>query len=275
MFASVITNASIVAMFGWIMPAPFATPTSRPRLPPIVNVACATFGPTSVVRMACESASMPPTERRLTASGRKSRTFLSGSTTPITPVEARKTSFSLQRQQFRRARAHAFRGVEAFLAGDRVRAAGVDDDRLHAAAALLQRRFREHDRRGLKLVLREHGCRRRAVVGDDQAEVRTLLANAGANAGGDEAPWAVSSLQSLQCGLRGGAHAIRRGSADDVLLGAATSLDGSSVGRRRDALRAPTISCASRNGMPVAASVSAASVASSSGLAAAARIRSA
>ena len=37
--ASVITNASIVAMFGWIMPAPFANPTTRPRRPPTRNVA--------------------------------------------------------------------------------------------------------------------------------------------------------------------------------------------------------------------------------------------
>ena len=38
-------------------------------------------------------------------------------------------------QQLRGARAHAFRGVETFLAGDGIRAAGVDDDRLHASAA--------------------------------------------------------------------------------------------------------------------------------------------
>jgi hypothetical protein len=101
-----------------------------------VNDACATFGPTSVVRIACEVASTPVGERRATAAGRALRTFASGRTTPMTPVDARKTSSGAAEQLGGALAARASRRVEPFLAGDRVRAAGVDDDGAHAAAGL-------------------------------------------------------------------------------------------------------------------------------------------
>ena len=110
----------MVAMLGWIMPAPLATPTMRQRWPASAKLACATLGPTSVVRMACEKASMPPGERRVTASGSASRTFLSGRTTPMTPVEATKISLSSQRSssaaraRVRRAASRPSRPVTAF-----------------------------------------------------------------------------------------------------------------------------------------------------------------
>src|SRR5262249_35008688 len=70
----------------------------RARFPPLLNEDWATFGPTSVVRIACENASMPPGDKRDTESGNAAVTFLSGSTTPITPVDARKISSTLQRR---------------------------------------------------------------------------------------------------------------------------------------------------------------------------------
>src|ERR1035441_8397756 len=87
-----MTNTSIVAMFGWIMPAPLAPTTPPPRRPIHANEACATFGPTSVVRIACEAASSPEGERRHFASGSAARIFASGRTTPMTPVDETMTS---------------------------------------------------------------------------------------------------------------------------------------------------------------------------------------
>ena len=79
-------------MSGWIIPAPFANPTMRPLFPACRNVAAATFGPASVVRIARDAASSPDGESRAIAAGRASRTRASGRGTPMTPVDARKTS---------------------------------------------------------------------------------------------------------------------------------------------------------------------------------------
>src|SRR6185436_17130101 len=184
-------------------------------------------------------------------------------------------------QQLGGACADALRGVEAFLPGDGIRAAGIDDDGFHAAAALLQRRLRKHDRRGQKPVLREHGGCRRAVLGDDEAEVGTFLPNAGADAGREEAlresqPSASSAsfaasrtpsgevppyaaLREREWSSRRVDESSRSGSPCRLVDSTTCRLDDSTTPRL-------TISCASRNGTPVAASSSAASVASSSGL---------
>src|SRR3981081_855125 len=94
--ASVNTNASMVAMSGAIMPAPFAMALIVTLALPSFTVAVATFGKVSVVMMALAapiqspgaavSARVPSTPLNLVAS--------SGS--PITPVEARNTSLGLQ-----------------------------------------------------------------------------------------------------------------------------------------------------------------------------------
>jgi hypothetical protein len=53
MFASVTTNESSVAMFGWIIPAPFAVPMARMTLPePSVFAATTCLGFVSVVMIA-------------------------------------------------------------------------------------------------------------------------------------------------------------------------------------------------------------------------------
>ncbi len=85
--ASVWTKQSIVAMFGWIMPPPFAwaetvTPSAR---------SVHRFGQRSVVRIASENAMPPVSERPLAASPMPARTASTGSGTPITPVSATAT----------------------------------------------------------------------------------------------------------------------------------------------------------------------------------------
>ncbi len=83
-------TTSIVARTGWIMPAPLA-------IPPTVNppaLACASFGPESVVRMASAAASPPSAESRAAADETPASTRSSGRRTPITPVE-RTTTASL------------------------------------------------------------------------------------------------------------------------------------------------------------------------------------
>ena len=113
--ASVMTNASIVAMFGWIIPAPFAIPTTDPRRPFHVNVARATFGPTSVVRIARDAAPRPrPRDPRSRREAPRA-TFPSGRTTPMTPVDETRTSLFGTPRRLRRRVAHAARGVQARL----------------------------------------------------------------------------------------------------------------------------------------------------------------
>ena len=185
--ASVVTNASIVAMFGWIIPAPFATPTTRHVRPAWRKVACATFGAASVVRIARETASRPPAESRAKASGRNARTFSSGRTTPMTPGRGDEDLLARAARELGRALLHAPRRRRARRAGDGVRAPGVDDDRRHPPAAPLQRRARESDRRRLEAVLREDGRGVRALGRDEERHVETrLLAQAGPHGRAEE-----------------------------------------------------------------------------------------
>ena len=181
-----MTKPSIVAMLGWIMPAPLATPTMRPRLPPRVKVACVTFGPTSVVRMACESASMPPVERRVIASGSVSRTFLSGRTTPMTPVEAMKISSSLQRSSSAARERTRFAASCPALPVTAFAQPALTTTAFNLPPLFFSAAFDSVDRRGLEAVLREDSGSVRAVGRDDEPEVRPLLADAGADAGGEE-----------------------------------------------------------------------------------------
>ena len=95
--ASVNTKDSIVAMSGAIMPAPLAMPLMVTVALPILALAVATFGNVSVVMIALAASRKPPA---LAFAARPSMTpskacAFSGS--PITPVEARKISFGLQR----------------------------------------------------------------------------------------------------------------------------------------------------------------------------------
>ncbi len=94
--ASVKTNDSMVAMSGAIMPAPLAMPLMVTVALPIRAFAVATLGKVSVVMIALAASSQPSsrasaTSRSMTPSNASA---LSGS--PITPVEARKTSSALQ-----------------------------------------------------------------------------------------------------------------------------------------------------------------------------------
>ena len=98
--ASVKMNASMVAMSGAIMPAPLAMPLIVTLALPSFTVAVATFGKVSVVMIAfaapiqssglAVSASVASTPSNLVAS--------SGS--PMTPVEAKNTSLTLQPTAF-------------------------------------------------------------------------------------------------------------------------------------------------------------------------------
>ena len=80
------------------------------------------------------------------------------------------------------ARANSLRRVESRLARDCVGAAGVDDDRFHSTAAFLQRGLRENDRRGLKSILRKDSGGICPLLREDEAEVGTFFADAGADA---------------------------------------------------------------------------------------------
>ena len=90
--ASVATKASIVAMFGAIMPEPLAIPAIRTVWPSIVASATAPLGKVSVVMMASEASAQPSGDRRAAISGNTASIFAASSSTPITPVEASMTS---------------------------------------------------------------------------------------------------------------------------------------------------------------------------------------
>jgi hypothetical protein len=78
----------MVAMFGWIIPEPLATPTTRA---PPRRRASAVFIVRSVVRMASANGSTS-SPRAATASGTPARTRSIGSLWPITPVDPVSTS---------------------------------------------------------------------------------------------------------------------------------------------------------------------------------------
>ena len=89
--ASVVTNARSVAMCGWIIPAPFATPPRRtgPRARPTSR--CASLGFVSVVMIARAIASPASVESFIPATALAIRS--TGNGTPMTPVLATATSY--------------------------------------------------------------------------------------------------------------------------------------------------------------------------------------
>ena len=92
--ASVARNASVVAMFGAIMPTPFADPPIVTVRPAMRIRAPACFGRVSVVRIARAKAAsaLGPAARRARALGMPGRTFSIGRKCPMTPVDATRTA---------------------------------------------------------------------------------------------------------------------------------------------------------------------------------------
>src|SRR5205814_6303842 len=178
-------------------------------------------------------------------------------------------------EKFGGATSNALRSFQSRTAGHRIRATRIDDNRLHAPAGFFQRRFGKHHWRGLKSILREDRRRVRAALRHDEAEVGTLLANAGANARsyksfGELQPTlpAIFLAASFTCS---GAvppkefFFARIPSSVTPYSFASLSIDANCC---------PTLSCASRKGMPLVAIASATAVAISIGPPAAARMRS-
>ena len=93
--ASVKTKDSIVAMSGAIMPAPLAMPVMVTSTPPSFTVRLNTFGKVSVVMIARAASSVRAEPASATTLSSTAVNFAGGSGSPITPVEARKTSFFL------------------------------------------------------------------------------------------------------------------------------------------------------------------------------------
>ena len=93
--ASVNTKDSMVAMSGAIMPAPLAMPQMVTTLDPSRTMAAAPFGKVSVVVIALAASCQPPGAASATRRSMTVANFAASSGSPITPVEARKTSAGL------------------------------------------------------------------------------------------------------------------------------------------------------------------------------------
>jgi hypothetical protein len=77
MNASVAMTLSIVAMSGWIMPAPLAMPVSgRGAVADAQRCGVASLGRVSVVMIACAAASQPSGASRLTTAGIAGQQFV-------------------------------------------------------------------------------------------------------------------------------------------------------------------------------------------------------
>jgi len=94
--ASVKTNDSMVAMSGAIMPAPLAMPLMVTVPLPMLAVAVATLGKVSVVMIALAASFQNFPVAAVTSPSITPSNALALSGSPITPVEARNTSFGLQ-----------------------------------------------------------------------------------------------------------------------------------------------------------------------------------
>jgi len=90
--ASVATNASIVAMSGWIIPEPFAMPVTVTGTPSIVTRRDAPFGTVSVVMIARAASNQPSSRSAPRAAGSAATILPAGSGSMITPVENTSTS---------------------------------------------------------------------------------------------------------------------------------------------------------------------------------------
>ena len=86
--ASVATKASMVAMFGAIMPEPLAMPAMRTGVRSIWVSTTAPLAKVSVVMIAAAAAVQPSAVSRAATSGVARSIRAASSTTPMTPVEA-------------------------------------------------------------------------------------------------------------------------------------------------------------------------------------------
>ena len=96
----------MVAMLGWIIPAPFATPAMLTSFSPMGIFAEAIFGRVSVVRMApakARSATLPAAAFP-TSAGSAAMIFSEGNGTPMMPVEDGNTWCGLRARPFANAR---------------------------------------------------------------------------------------------------------------------------------------------------------------------------
>ena len=87
MTASVVTNASMVAIFGAIMPEPFAMPPTVMTEEPIEKRTAHSFEKTSVVIIAVAASVFPFAESCVERARIPSVTLSIGRYWPITPVE--------------------------------------------------------------------------------------------------------------------------------------------------------------------------------------------
>ena len=90
-----VINTSMVAIFGWIMPLPFAIPPMRQVFPPSSNSTATDFLTVSVVMMPSAARSLPSALRPFASSEMPSAIGAISSGCPITPVDATTTSAAL------------------------------------------------------------------------------------------------------------------------------------------------------------------------------------
>ncbi len=126
--ASVVMTASIVAMFGAIMPLPLAMPPTVMRRPSTSSDRAVCLAKVSVVMIAVAASSPERLSRLVDRFGDRRVSFSMGSGTPMTPVEETMTSPVAQPSASAAARGHC-KGVALTLgAGARVGVARVDHD---------------------------------------------------------------------------------------------------------------------------------------------------
>ena len=187
MAASVVSTASMVAMFGWIMPAPLANPEIVIAPPPRFADVTAIFARVSVVVIACAAS---PGSR-----------FASGpwsacdAALQLVQVQEHADDAGREHEHLVGPRAnrrgtqglHALRVGHAALARDRVGAAGVREHAANARGRGGERFAIERDGSRLHAIGREHAGRRARAVAPDhrQVQVAALLEPAGRGGAGE------------------------------------------------------------------------------------------
>ena len=122
-------NESIVAMFGWIIPEPFAMPVTVIGTPSTMVRREAPFGTVSVVMIARAALNQPSARAAACAIGNADTIRSNGNGSMITPVENGSTSSGAQRKHLADRGARRTRCVQSRLTGTGIRVAGVDDQR--------------------------------------------------------------------------------------------------------------------------------------------------
>ena len=208
----------MVAMSGAIMPAPLAMPLIVTGVAPSRTMAVATFGKVSVVMIALAASCQLPGAALAASSSITPPNLLASSGSPITPVEARKTSDGLQPTASAASLAVSAVASRPDLAGEGIGIAGIDDQRARGAA--LELRAAPVDRRGRAFRAREHAGDRRALVEQREQHVGAPgVADAG---GGGGEPHAVDrrhvgEVRGRERGDRGcHVDAIAKRAADEV-----------------------------------------------------------